>query len=154
MHWIKGRLKGLNLLVEKVRSSFLQFHIRRSFLPYSFNCPFNFAGSILLADCTNFRPLNNREISYRGGLLPDKLLKFLLTNFFPYFSLFREPVFRSWWLLNCFPDWKSFCTVHQTIIFLPPNQHFWKINATSISLKSLILPFSVFVRIANCQKSV
>ena len=45
---------GLNLSVEKVRSSFLKCQTRRSLPPCYSNSLFNFVQSILLADGTNF----------------------------------------------------------------------------------------------------
>ena len=71
---------GLNFSAAKVRSSFRKCHIRRSFLPYSSNSIFNYARSILLAEGTNFRPLDNKEISGGDRFLLDRLKTFLLTN--------------------------------------------------------------------------
>ena len=45
---------GLNLSVEKVRSSFLKCQTRRSLPPYYSNSLFNIVRSILLVDGTNF----------------------------------------------------------------------------------------------------
>ena len=71
---------GLNFSAAKVHSSFRKCHIRRSVLPYSSNSLFNFARSILLAEGTNFRPLDNKEISGGDRFLLDRLKTFLLTN--------------------------------------------------------------------------
>ena len=71
---------GLNFLYENGFSSFLKYHISRSFLPYSSNSVFNFALSILLAVGTNFRPLDKREISSSKRFLLERLITLLLTN--------------------------------------------------------------------------
>ena len=52
----------LNLSAVKVRSSYRKYHVRRSFLPYSSN--FNFTRSMLLAEGTSFRPLDNNCTRY------------------------------------------------------------------------------------------
>ena len=71
---------GLNFSYENGFSSFLKCHISRSFLPYSSNSDFVFALSILLDVRTNFRPLDNREISASERFLPEILITLLLTN--------------------------------------------------------------------------
>ena len=71
---------GLNLSATKDHSSFLKCHINRSFLPYSSNSVFNFAGSILLAVGTNFKPLDSNEISEAERFLLERFITFLLTN--------------------------------------------------------------------------
>ena len=65
--WIKRRL----------RSKFLSC---KSSLIISKVPLFNFARSILLAEGTNFRPLDNKEISGEYRFLLDRLKEFLLAN--------------------------------------------------------------------------
>ena len=58
-----------NLSALKFRSSFQKSHIRWTFLPYSWKSLFNFSWSMLLAEDTNFRSLDNKEVSDGDGFL-------------------------------------------------------------------------------------
>ena len=80
-----GSKEGLALNVEAANdlSSFLKCHTSRSFLLYSFNSAFDFAQSILLAVCTNFKPLDSNEISEAERFLLERFMTFLPSNLTP-----------------------------------------------------------------------
>ena len=64
--WVKGKLR-----FEKDHSSFLKYHIRRSFSPSSSNSVFFFARSITLTVDKNFKSLNSNEIWEAERFFPE-----------------------------------------------------------------------------------
>ena len=110
---------GLNFSYGNGFSSFLKYHISRSFLPYSSNSVFNFTLSILLAVGTNFRPLDKREISASERFLLERLITLLLTNLPS--NLFSLNVILLKFPLSCFSLISGVISALLIISFSPPS---------------------------------